>query len=389
VPVAWALAAVFGIALLGLGPHFAEARTLRVGPNRPYTTVRAAAQAARNGDVVLIDAGTYAGDVTAWNADNLTVRGVGGRPHMRADGAEEGGKGIWVVYGNNFTAENIEFSGSRVPDGNGAGIRADIRGKLTVRGCYFHDNENGILAGAGEILIDQCVFDRNGAGDGRTHNMYIWGRTVTVRHTESKRARTGHNLKTRGETNYILYNRFLDGKDGTTSYSVDVPDCGRTYLIGNVIEQGPRSGNRGIVAYGMESVSHTPELYVVNNTFVNDHPKGGTFLQLGSATRAKVVNNIFSGPDTFWSQGTVRSSHNYTGRDAPRFHAPGSFDYRLTSRTPRSILDAGTDPGRSSTGYDLTPRREYVPVARGRVRPTVGALDLGAFEWSAATGAKR
>ena len=381
VPLGWGVLPAV-VLLLAAVPRPAQARTLSVGPDRTYTTVRAAAQAARNGDMILIDAGTYSGDVAAWNADNLTVRGVGGRPHMRADGAQEGGKGIWVVYGNNFTAENIEFSGARVPDQNGAGIRADIRGKLTVRGCYFHGNENGILAGAGEILIDQCVFDRNGAGDGRSHNMYIWGRTVTVRHTESKRARTGHNLKTRGETNYILYNRFLDGPEGTASYSVDVPDCGRTYLIGNVIEQGPRSENRGIVAYGMESASHTPELYVVNNTFVNDHPKGGTFLQLGSATRAKVVNNIFTGPGTPWSEGSVRATHNYTGRRSPRFHAPASFDYRLTSRTPRSIRDAGTDPGRSATGYDLTPRREYVPVARGRVRPTSGTLDLGAFEYT-------
>jgi hypothetical protein len=382
VPVARGVLAALSVLLIAAGAAPAQARTLRVGPDRAFTTVRAAAHAAQNGDMILIDAGTYPGDVTAWNADNLTVRGIGGQPHMRADGAQEGGKGIWVVNGNNFTAENIEFSGARVPDRNGAGIRADIPGKLTVRGCYFHGNENGILAGAGEILIDQCVFDMNGAGDGRSHNMYIWGRTVTVRHTESKRARIGHNLKTRGETNYILYNRFLDGPDGTASYSVDVPDCGRTYLIGNVIEQGPKSENRGIVAYGMESVSHTPELYVVNNTLVNDHPKGGTFLQLGSATRAKVVNNIFTGPGSPWSGGSVRATHNYTGRGSPRFHAPASFDYRLTSRTPRSVRDAGTEPGRSATGYDLTPRREYVPVGRGRVRPTAGALDLGAFEYT-------
>ena len=372
-------------ALLALLAAAAPAATLRVGPHRQFHTVRAAAHAARDGDLVLIDAGTYRGDVTAWNADRLTVRGVGGRPHMEADGAQEGGKGIWVVYGNNFTAENIEFSGASVPDGNGAGIRADITGALVVRGCSFHENQNGILAGAGTILIDRCFFDRNGAGDGRTHNLYVWGRKVTVRYTETRRARVGHNIKTRGQTNYILYDRILDQTDGETSYSVDVPDCGRTYLIGNVIEQGPASGNRGIVAYGAESDKNgDAELYVVNNTFVNDNPGGGTFLQLRDGTRARVVNNIFYGPGTRWSGGSVQASHHWSGEardNGPRFRAPGSYDYRLTASSPRSIVGGGVRPGRSETGFDLTPHGEYAATAvRGKARVRAGPLDLGAFQ---------
>lgn len=359
------------------------AATLRVGPKREYRTIRSAAQAARDGDLVLIDAGVYRGDVASWRAHGLTVRGVGGRARLRAEGAQEGGKGIWVVYGNDFTAENVEFSGAAVPDRNGAGIRADISGKLVVRGCVFRGNENGILAGAGEILIERCTFDGNGAGDGRSHNMYVWGGMVTVRHTETRRARVGHNIKTRGRTNFILYNRILDTSDGTASYSVDVPDCGRTYLIGNVIQQGPASENRGVVSYGAESGEHPAELYAVNNTFVNDHPRGGTFLSLREGTRARVVNNIFYGPGTPWEGGTVRASHNWIGtsrNNAPRFHAPPSHDYRLTSASPRTIVDAGTFPGRTESGYDLTPRREYAAVARGRARAQVGPPDLGAFE---------
>jgi hypothetical protein len=377
------LALCFGT--FALAPRV-DARTLRVGPQRQFETVRAAAKAARNGDLVLIEAGIYSGDVTEWKAEGLTVRGVGGRPHMRADGAEEQGKGIWVVSGRDFTAENIEFSGAKVSDKNGAGIRADIQGSLTVRDCVFRDNENGILAGAGEILIERCVFDRNGAGDGRTHNMYIWAKTVTVRYTESRGARVGHNLKTRGQTNYIMYNRIVDGPDGTASYSIDVPDCGRTYIIGNSIEQGPRSENRGIIAYGMESTSQTPELYVVNNTLVNDHPKGGTFLQLGTGTRARVVNNIFVGRGDRWSGGQVEKARNYRNyvnatRGAAKLRAPDAYDYHLTAKTPRAIVNNGIAPGRSSTGFDLTPKREYAATARGRERPVVDALDLGAFEY--------
>lgn len=380
-PVPTGLAPALALLLLLADP--AGAATLRVGPGREYRTIRAASQAARDGDLVLVDAGSYRGDVASWRANGLTVRGVGGRARLHADGAQEGGKGIWVVYGNDFTAENIEFSGAAVPDRNGAGIRADITGKLVVRGCVFRGNENGILAGAGEILIERCTFDGNGAGDGRTHNMYVWGTTVTVRHTETRRARVGHNIKTRGRTNYILYNRILDTRDGTASYSVDVPDCGRTYLIGNVIQQGPASENRGIVSYGAESAEHPAEIYVVNNTFVNDHPRGGTFVSAREGTRVRVVNNVFYGPGTPWEGGSARASHNWVGasrNNAPRFRAPATNDYRLTAASPRTIVDAGVAPGRSDSGDDLTPRREYVAVARGRARSPVGRIDLGAFE---------
>jgi len=304
---------------------------------------------------------------------------------MIADGAQEGGKGIWVVYGSNFTAENIEFTGAAVPDLNGAGIRNDTSGFLVVRNCYFHDNQNGILGGADSLLIERCVFDHNGLGDpGKTHNMYIWGRSVTVRYTYTHRAVIGHNLKTRGQNNYILYNRIMDESDGTASYSIDVPDCGRTVIVGNVIEQGPNTDNSTIISYGAESSLNTQDLCVVNNTIVNDRSAGGTFISIGGTTPTVIRNNIFYGPGTKWSGGTVTSSNNYVSTaydNAPRFASPSNYDYHLTSSSPTSIVNAGTDPGTSSTGYPLAPTQEYVYDAQNAARGVSGALDLGAFEY--------
>jgi hypothetical protein len=363
----------------------ADARILRVGPTRAYTTIRAAAAATVAGDSVLIDAGTYVGDVTSWNASNVYAGAVGGRAVLQANGAQEGGKGIWVVYGNNFTAENIEFTGASVPDGNGAGIRNSTSGYLVVRNCYFHDNEDGILGGADSILIENSIFDHNGLGDGYTHNMYIWGRSVTVRYTYTHRARIGHNIKTRGQNNYILYNRIMDESDGTASYSIDVPDCGRTYIIGNVIEQGPNTDNSTIISYGAESALNTQDLYVVNNTIVNDRTGGGTFLSIAGSTPTVIRNNIFYGPGTPWAGGSVTSGNNYVSTaydNAPKFASPSTYDFHLTSTSPAAIVNAGAAPGTSSTGYALTPVREYVYDAQSRARTTSGSLDLGAFEYS-------
>src|SRR6185436_16623544 len=137
--------------------------TRTVGPGKTYAKPCAAIAAAQDSDVIEIDAaGDYAGDVCAIARSNLTLRGVGGRAHIDAAGKAYGGKGIWVIQGANTTVENIELSGAKVPDLNGAGIRQEGAG-LVVRNCVFHDNEDGILSGSGgEILIEGSEFANNG-----------------------------------------------------------------------------------------------------------------------------------------------------------------------------------------------------------------------------------
>lgn len=95
----------------------------------------------------------------------------------------------------NLTIENIEMTGASVPDQNGAGIRSEVAG-LTVRRCYFHDNENGILSGAdaaSDIVIEDSEFANN---------------------------------------------------DGTASYEIDLPEGGLAVIVGN----GSRSAAGSLAA---------------------------------------------------------------------------------------------------------------------------------------------
>src|SRR5512143_3234053 len=148
-------------------------RRLLVGPGRTYATPSAAAAAAQSGVVVVISAGDYVGDVAAWSVSNLTICGNGGRVRLFANGRHEGGKGIWVISGGNVMVENIEFHDAKVPDQNGAGIRAEGNG-LTIRNCGFFDNEDGILGpDSGDLTIENSEFARNGYGDGQSHNLYV------------------------------------------------------------------------------------------------------------------------------------------------------------------------------------------------------------------------
>ncbi|HVJ14121.1 MAG TPA: right-handed parallel beta-helix repeat-containing protein, partial [Polyangiaceae bacterium] len=231
------------VTIVALGSP-AGADTLTVGPAGDHATPCAAFAAAADGDLIEIAAGDYEGDVCAVTPSGLTIRGVGGLAHVDAAGNDAQGKAIWVVQGDDTTIENVEFSGASVPDQNGAGIRQEGT-NLTVRGCYFHDNENGILAGddaASEILIEYSHFEHNGFGDGQSHNLYInHVARLIFQYNWSHRAVIGHLLKSRAAETHVLYNRLTGESDGTESYEIDLPNGGKTYVIGNLIEQGPQT----------------------------------------------------------------------------------------------------------------------------------------------------
>ena len=374
-----------GAALLVLSfASVAHARTLRVGPDRSYPHIRDAATIAGDGDLILLDAGTYTEDVATWTQNDLVIWAPEGRARFVAKDATADSKGIWVVEGRNFTAENIEFTGARDRAHDAAGVRLHAKGKVTFRNCYFHDNENGVLGDADEILVDRCVFDHNGAGDRQSHNISVWGPKVTIQSSYVHRSVGGHNVKSRCRDTYILANRIMDESDGTGSYGIDVPDCGRTYIIGNVIEQGPESPNYLLVSYGGESEKNRlRELYMVNNTLVNDGRPDGFFVKIRTGTDARITNNIFDGPGTTWVGGEVDARRNLVVPrldNEPSFANPRGYDFRLTAESPRTIVDRGVEPGVSVSGYDLTPKLEYVYDAGGKARPVLGPLDLGAFE---------
>jgi len=359
----------------------AQPAVLRVGAKRELKRPSAAAQIARDGDVIEIDAGIYDGDATVWRQHRLTIRGVGGRAHLRANGAHAEGKGIWVIKGNDTTIEGVEFSGAKVPDQNGAGIRLEGTG-LTVRDCYFHENENGILTGANtasDIVVEHSEFAHNGAGDGYSHNLYIGHvRSFTLRFSYVHHALVGHNVKSRAQRNHITYNRIMDERDGRSSYAVDLPNGGLSFVIGNVIQHGPEAENSTIVSYGAEGLKYPlNELYFVNNTVVNDRRAGGHFLFVkAGADAARIMNNVLSGRGEVLSgAGELRNNVVAAKTD---FIGPAGFDYRLKARA--AAVGRGVDPG-SAHGFELRPTAEYAHKAKERARSNSGKLDAGALEY--------
>ena len=378
---------------LSLGASSALAATLTVGPGKTYAKPCDANKDAKDGDTVEIDAaGSYAGDFCQWSQDNLTLKGVNGRPKIDATGMPiSNGKGIWVFYGDTATVENVEFMGAMVDSANGAGIRHQGL-NLTVRDCYFHDNQNGILGGPlkggqpadgqGEVLIERCEFARNGAGDGQSHNMYLnHYAKFTLQHSYSHSSNVGHLVKVRAVESHILYNRLSDDESTNVSYEINLPDGGRAYVIGNLIEQAsdPNGEQNGaIIDSASESAQPVSDLFVINNTIVNNRTKGGTFVQIKDAvtTPAVLRNNIFSGNGTLCSQASAVLDHNFNMGDPELVDAAG-HDFHLLAGSP--CADTGADPGMGD-GQSLTPTAQYVHPTSFEKRTTVGTIDIGAYE---------
>ncbi|MES2901904.1 MAG: Ig-like domain-containing protein [Pseudomonadota bacterium] len=370
----------------------ASAATLTVGPGMAFATPCAAITRAAAGDVVEITGGTtYSGDVCTVAASNLTIRGVNGRPRIDAAGMNAAGKGTWVITGNSVVVENVEMLGAKVPDQNGAALRLEGT-HFTLRNSFLHDNENGVLSGvntASDIVIEGTEFGHNGFGTGYTHNVYIGNAgSLTFRHNYSHDAHAGHNLKSRARINTIVYNRFSStapGATGTTaagqpSYEIDLPNAGTAYVIGNVIQQPSANQNPHLLAYGMEGATNPgQDLYVVNNTFLNDSSSGGTYVLIGAgvSTPALLQNNVIAGIGVLSNQPGAIDRSNYRSA-APAFVDRANFDLRPGSGAP--FINAGTPVGAAASGYALAPASQYRHIAQSEPRAVDGAIDIGAYE---------
>ncbi len=368
------------------------ATIFEVGQGKTYATPNALYNSGNNtiqpGDTIEIYGGTYSGQASlaVWSDDNLLIRGVDSMPKLYANGAYILGKGIWVLSGDNIIVENIGFFDASVPDKNGAGIRLDGTG-LTVRYCYFHNNEDGILTsnpGTGDILIEFTEFSHGGFGDGFSHNLYI-GRVnkLTFRYNYSHHTNIGHNLKSRAKENYIYYNRIMDESSGNSSRLVDLSEGGFSILMANLFMQGPNAPNSNLIGYGLEGLAGGAihELYVVNNTFVNKRTASHLYLDIKSGTSvAYIANNIFAGGTNIENGNATFVSNNFASNDVAtlQFLDEPNYDYHLTTSSP--AIDHGMVVPDVSL-FSLTPEKAYEHPTGASSRSIAGdSIDIGAYE---------
>ena len=381
-----------------------SARTLRVGPEQAYKTPAQAAEEARYNDLIEIEAGLYLEGSTEWHANNLTLRGIGGRAHMqvfpriinkaKTNKNRENNKAIWLITGNNITIENMVFSGTRATSQNRSEIRFEGNNRagisfegrnLTLRNCYFHDNETGLITAddaLSNIFIENSEFSHNSL-DYRIykqlgHNLFIGiAHNLVIRNSYIHHADIGHHIKTQAINNYILYNRIMD-ESGGSSYLIDFVGGGYAYLLGNLFQQGKNTENDSFLAFASEENREDPaqSLYVINNTFVNEY-ETGVFVNNHSVAPSTLINNVFIGPGTAIAGAGEQANNFKIGADELRNIE--RFDYR--PRSDSAVIDQGIDPGFAENGMALRPVFEHAYPQQLAERPSNDSLDIGAYEF--------
>src|SRR5471030_350709 len=238
-------AAAVLLALICVAPP-AGAKTLQVGPGRELKQPSDAEAAAQDGDTIEIDPvkdGYF--DCAVLKASRLTVVGKGEDVVLTDKTCQ--GKAIFVTTGNDITVRNLTLTRARVPDHNGAGIRAEGK-NLTVEHVRFINNENGILAADSPdstIRISDSEFTRNGKCEPScAHGVYV-NHVALLRVERSKffDNRVGHHIKSRASRTELVGNDIEDGPEGTASYLVDISNGGGVLIEGNTMEKGPNCSN--------------------------------------------------------------------------------------------------------------------------------------------------
>lgn len=263
----------------------ARAENLRVGPGEKIIRIADAAKLAKDGDTVEILSGEYRGDVAVWRQKQLTLRGVGQRPVLIADGQSAEDKAIWVIRDGDIRIENIEFRGSRVPHGNGAGIRFE-HGRLHVRDCNFIDNQTGILTSndsKAELMIESSRFAHAPRQmESLPHLLYVGQiNSLTITGSRFENGFRGHLIKSRARISHIHDSHIVDGPGGEASYEIDLPNGGIVHIAGNTIGQSAKTQNPILVSYGAEGeVWPENSLTLNNNVLINEYLPAGWFLRI-------------------------------------------------------------------------------------------------------------
>jgi len=414
------------------GTQRAWAATIHVTPSDDYSLI----EAARPGDEVVIAPGTYQYRlyldqqatetqpivIRAEDPDNKPVWDLGGQPVGDWPGsysAGDKGRGAWQITGSHYVISGIVFQNCQ--DASSSGIRILGGSDITIRDCLFRHNTNGLIGSGENILVEFCEFDSNGktASSGNmTHNIYIYGGTITIRYSYLHDSTEGQNFHIRARDATIEYNWIT--RPG--SYPGDVMSCGslcggtgsdpitqNLTLRGNVIIQGHPENQSQIIALlnddqggsndGTGAVG-TMHLTMINNTIIGTpRNQGQTHVLVNMRndtvqTYATLHNNIIvdiatlaaarqpdlknwgvDGSTNWVTTGTDCSSADVClpGSD-PGFNDPTNLDFTL--RADSACVDQADD---SIQGLPQWEYYQNETVTRMR-RPRNDAHDLGAFE---------
>ncbi|WP_410666496.1 right-handed parallel beta-helix repeat-containing protein [Amycolatopsis sp. cmx-4-68] len=364
-------------------------RTWRVGPHGQYATVQAAADVARPGDTVAIEAGTYPGGLTVRRdgAPDRPIRfaGTGGTAVLTGAGGLAVGGHSWLEFtdvtvsgstGFGVYAEgahDLVFDRFGVDGSRDGGLvlvgtrrvrvaRCDIRG-TNARGTAADHEALSIASGSSDVEVSGCHVHDNGEEG------------IDVKYDDAARVKIHHNVVTsnRGPNIYVdssstvdVYANVVGGTREATKAGIGlaVEDYSESRLLSKVrVFDNLSTGNaQAGLSLWAESTGTMRDLTIVNNTFAGN-VRGSLLIDADRFTgRNTLRNNVFG--DGPVEPGPFTADHNFAGD--PGFADPARGDYRLAANS--AAVDAGS-PGHAPA-FDLD----------GVARPAGAGFDIGAYE---------
>lgn len=279
--------------LSAFAPSRALATVYLVGPDESLNAPSQAARIVRSGDTVLIKPkpdGYY--DCAIWRADDLTIEGIG--DDVRLTDMTCQGKAIFITLGNRIVVRNLTFARARVPDRNGAGIRAEGM-DLRVEHSRFINNESGILAtnsARSHVTLKDSQFTNNGScGPNRCSDAIAVGRIaeLSVSDCDISGTRGGDAIRSLARRTTLADNHIEDGKDDMAAFLVELPSGGSLDMRQNVLQRSGQSAviriMQGVGAPAVESLAFTC------NTVRNDARAPLAFVLNWTGTSVRLRDN--------------------------------------------------------------------------------------------------
>ena len=336
--------------------------------------------------------------------------------------------------------ENLDIRGARPPatytddsgvlqsySANAAAIYIEKGEQITIRHCNLHGCGNGLVVSSSDLLASRdilvegnYIYGNGNVGSIYEHNVYTAALGIVFqfnRFGPLLSGASGNNLKDRSaglvvRCNWIEGgNRQLDLVDASDSVLLRQDAQYRaTYVFGNLLIEPEGDGNTQILQYGGDSGTvanyRKGTLWFYNNTVVSKRTDKTVLFSLSTNEEAcTAFNNVMyvtAAGNTLGmlnNAGLLTLSHNWLkpgwvkgfssvsgtisddgtsiGGTTPGFLDEAGADYRLGPQS--GCLDAGTSgPIPPAMALNV----QYLKHQGSEARPTSGAVDVGAFEFS-------
>lgn len=261
-----------------------------------FDTLQDAFDAVEDGGVIRIGPGVYR-QAGVLKKNNVIIIGSKGT-HFVGTIAE--GKATFIFRGQGTTLKNVECSGAKARDNNGACIRFEGY-NLLLDSVYFHDSQSGILSAKGDrghVEIKNSRFEQIGKV-GRAHPIYMGGGRLTLKYsTIVTTVDQAHGVKSRASET-ILIGNVIASMDGNDSRLVDIPNGGKVILRNNLFVEGPKTANWEILSWGVEGLRPFKEhsFLMENNMVVSDRMNGSVLLGMkdNGLPRPTISGNMLVG----------------------------------------------------------------------------------------------